>query len=102
MTFAVTTAALLVFILTTAVWHRREKLRVEQAVTGLVLFGSVVAFSLGIAVADVLGFAILTWSHAPYNYLGNAPLSVQSAFGFVVLTGWRRSSPNGEFVEDNG
>jgi hypothetical protein len=97
-TFAVTTAALLVLILTTPVWHRRETLRVEQAVTGLVLFGSLLAFSLGIAVADVLGFAILTWSPAPYNYLGNAPLSVQSAFGFVILTGWCRSLRNGGVV----
>jgi len=101
-TFAVTTAALLVFILTTAVWHRRETLRVEQAVTGLLLLGSLVAFSLGIAVADVLGFIILKWSPAPYNYMGNAPLSVQSAFGLVILTGWRRSSPNGRVVEANG
>jgi hypothetical protein len=50
--------------------------------------GSPVAYSLSIAVVDVLGFSILEWP-ASYNCFGFSPMSVMAAFGANLLLSWR-------------
>jgi hypothetical protein len=87
--YAVTTAALLIFIFIRALRLRREPARVEQAGAGIALFGSLLAFAVGMAMVDVLGFPLLRPPLSPYNNMGFAPLSVLSAFGGVVLIGWQ-------------
>lgn len=94
-TYAVTTAALLAFIIITALHHRRDPDRVDQAFVGVVLGGTLLAFSAGMAVIDVMGFSLLRWPVAAYNNMGYAPLSVLSAFGLVVMVGWLQSPQNG-------
>jgi hypothetical protein len=88
--YAVTAGALLVFISLTAV-RRRGPARIDQAVTGAVLFGSLLAFSFGMAMTDVYGFPLLKYPFAIYNNMGYGPLSVLSAFGLAVLISWYQS-----------
>ena len=70
--YTVATIALLAFAVATAAGQWRVPARLEQAFAGLVLCGSVVAFSLSMAVVDVLGFPILRWG-ASYDRLGYTP-----------------------------
>ena len=91
--YAAGTGAVLILVAGTAVRRRRDLFPVDEALAGLVLIGALFTFSLAIAVFDVLGSPLLLWSPAPYNYMGNAPLSVLSAFGIVVLIGWLRPLP---------
>ena len=81
--YAVATITVFLFVVATAD-RRPDADRVGQAFAGLVLGGSVLAFSMAMAVADVLGFPLLQWTVA-YNTLGYGPLSVLSAFGLVLL-----------------
>jgi hypothetical protein len=90
--YMISTATLLAFVLVIIARHRGDLARVDQTVAALVLCGSLLAFSVGIAMADVLGFPILIWS-VEYNTQGYSPLSVLSAFGLVLLFSW--FLPNG-------
>jgi hypothetical protein len=87
--YAVTTCALLAFIFTTILFFRREPARVEQAFAGVALVGSLLAFAVGMAMVDVLGFVLFRSPLSPYNNMGFAPLSVLSAYGGIVLIGWQ-------------
>jgi len=66
-------------------------MRLAVAFAGLVLCGSMIAFSLSMAVVDVLGFPFLQWG--VYNRLGYIPLSVLAAYGMVILFPWRHAFP---------
>lgn len=88
-TYAVASLVLVAFGAATVAGQWRVPGRVEQAVAGLVLASSVVAYSFSMAVVDVLGFPILPWG-ASYNSLGYTGLSVLAAFGMVILFSWAR------------
>jgi hypothetical protein len=89
-TYSTATAVLLAFVVATVVRHRRDSTRMDLALAGLLLCGSLLAFSAAMAVTDLLGFPLLERTMSPYNNLGYAPLSVASAFGLVVLFFWLR------------
>ena len=55
--YAISTATLLAFVLATLGRHRPDSTRVDQAFAALALCGSLLAFSVGIALADVLGYS---------------------------------------------
>jgi hypothetical protein len=94
--YAVGTLTVLGFAAFTALRHYTDPSYWERTLAGLVLFGSVLAFSLSMAVVHVLGFPILRWA-VPYNALGYIPLSVLAAFGLGLLGAWwrqrRRAAP---------
>jgi hypothetical protein len=91
--YALTTAAALAFILVTATRHRRDAARLDQAFAATVLCGSLLTFSVGMAMTDVLGFPLLKFPVATYNNMGYGPLSVLGAFGLVLIIGWSQSPP---------
>ena len=88
--YAISTATLLAFVLVTLARHRRDPTREDQTFAAIVLCGSLLAFSVTIALVDVLACPILKWVIA-YNPLGYSPLSVLSAFGLVILFSWVQS-----------
>jgi hypothetical protein len=88
--YGIATVALLAFMMATVARHRRDPTRMDLALAGLLLCGSLLAFSTAMAVIDLLGFPLLERTMSPYNNLGYAPLSVASAFGLVVLFFWLR------------
>jgi hypothetical protein len=96
--YAVGTVAFLAFAVAVAAGRWRNAACLEQALAGLVLSGSLVAFSLSMAVVDVLGFPILRRGGS-YNDLGYAPLSVLCAFGLVILFS---SLPRSHRILDTG
>jgi hypothetical protein len=87
--YLIGTGAVLILIAASVVLRRLHL--VDQAFAGLVLCGSLLSFSVAMAVTDVLAHRILVWTPPSYNYMGNAPLSVLSAFGMVVAIGSIRS-----------
>jgi hypothetical protein len=88
--YGIAAVALLAFMMATVARHRRDPTRMDLALAGLLLCGSLLAFSTAMAVIDLLGFPLLERTMSPYNNLGYAPLSVASAFGLVVLFFWLR------------
>ena len=85
--YAVGTLIVLMFAIATISQHLRDPMRLQYAFSGLVLCGSVAAFSLTMAVVDVFCCPII---YSGYNMLGFSPLSVLGAFGLVLLMAWLR------------
>jgi hypothetical protein len=85
--YALSTLALLVFPVVVLLRRDWTSPHWEQAFAGLVLCGSLLAFSVSMATVDVLGFPMLQWSFS-YNSMGFIPLSVLGAFGLLPLFAW--------------
>jgi hypothetical protein len=91
--YAVATTTLLAIAVATLAHRGRDSALVDQTFAGLALGSSVLAFSLVMAMIDVLGFPLLKWN-ASYHSLGYAPLSVLNAFGMVSLFCGLQSRPH--------
>ena len=93
--YGVGTLTVLIFATLTVLRYRSNPACWERSYAGLVLCGSLFAFSLSMSVVNILGFPILDYP-VPYNCMGYIPLSVLGAFGLTLLMAWvRPSADNG-------
>lgn len=85
--YLIGTLTVLVFAFLLVLRHRSNPVYWERGFAGLVLCGSLLAFSLAMSVVNVLGFPMLQYA-VPYNCFGFIPLSVLGAFGLALLVAW--------------
>ena len=85
--YLIGTLTVVVYAFLVVVRHRSNPVYWERGFAGLVLFGSLFAFSLAMSVVNVLGFPILQYA-VTYNCFGFIPLSVLGAFGLALLLAW--------------